>query len=104
MIAQQIDGFADVVLRAEPKAEGEMVAKAPNGQSLTIIAGHGEYLEVQWEELRGPDTGAWGSPVPISIGILKSGRVCVEHQDEIHIRLIDWTRKTIVWFVVVPLP
>ena len=55
-IAQQADGFPDVVLRDAPGA-GNIVAKVPNGQPVTIIQRHGDppndQLQVQWNAVQG---------------------------------------------------
>jgi putative heme iron utilization protein len=53
MVAQQSDGHPEVVLKNMPGPEGSVVAKVPNGQPLTFLADHGDYVRVRWEHTEG---------------------------------------------------
>lgn len=53
MVAQQSDGHAEVVLKNMPGPEGSVVAKVPNGQPLTFLADHGDYVRVCWQHTEG---------------------------------------------------
>ena len=46
MIARQVDGHPDVILRRAPKKE--RVAKVPNGQEVTVVDNEGEFVLVRW--------------------------------------------------------
>ena len=46
MIARQVDGHPDVILRRAPKKA--RVAEVPNGQKVTVVDNEGEFVLVRW--------------------------------------------------------
>jgi len=48
MVAKQVDGHAEVVLKDSPNPRGNIVAKVPNGEAFSILADEGEYYKVRW--------------------------------------------------------
>ena len=46
MIARQVDGHPDVILRRAPKKA--RVAEVPNGQEVTVVDNEGEFVLVRW--------------------------------------------------------
>ena len=51
MIARQVDGHPDVILRRAPQKE--RVAKVPNGQEVTVVDNEGEFVLVRWGGIEG---------------------------------------------------
>lgn len=52
-VAQQVDGHPDVVLKDAPNPQGTIVAKVPNGQSVTVLVNNGEYVRVRRQAIEG---------------------------------------------------
>jgi len=55
-VAQQAEGHPEVVLR-DAAGAGNIVAKVPNGQTLSIIQRHGDQVQVQWDAAQPPVQG-----------------------------------------------
>ena len=51
MIARQVDGHPDVILRRAPKKA--RVAEVPNGQEVTVVDNEGEFVLVRWGGIEG---------------------------------------------------
>lgn len=52
-VAQQVDGHPEVVIKNKADATGSIVAKVPNGQLLTVLGDHGDYVGVRWNDIEG---------------------------------------------------
>ena len=52
-VAKQMDGHSDVVVKNAAHSKGIVVAKVPNGDSLSILRDDGEYLFVRWHDVEG---------------------------------------------------
>jgi len=50
---QQSEGYPEVVLKDQPHPSGNVVAKVPNGQLVTLLADGGAYARVRWLQIEG---------------------------------------------------